>query len=73
MEKMAASVALSPRYTAMLDDTVALLAVTLHGGWYMVGGYKSHTSLLKFWHCSLVESPTLRCFGQYKTSSTRLG
>ena len=68
MGKMAALVALSPRYTAMLDDNVALLAVTLHGGWY-----KSHTSLLKFWHRCLVESPTLRCFGQYKTSSTRLG
>ena len=33
MGKMAALVALSPRYTAMLDDNVALLAVTLHGGW----------------------------------------
>ena len=33
MGKMAASVALSPWYTTMLDDIVALLAVTLHGGW----------------------------------------
>ena len=37
MGKMAALVALSPRYTTMLDDNVALLAVTLHG----VGGIKA--------------------------------